>query len=207
MEDARHIINKFLDPDDYEKLSLAIGSGFESCHELMKRTPALGNFQTGIPQWSHLVRSFVEYGISKADITGMTHEFKPNTVKNSWHARFHKKNAAWTAHFIGGGSNKRSSARKAIYKSELMMRTLPLFPEESTQQDLDIESVYFQVLHAGYSRIPESITLAIPSKDQSSIQAITSLEIIKPSHAMVEEVTEEMHIQLVGVENEDASNN
>lgn len=205
MNEAKPLIDKFLHEDDYEELSKGVCAGFASCFNLMKSNTALGNFQTGIPQWSHLVRTYVEHSIANTNIENMTYEFRLNAARNCWHARFYKKGLAWTSHFVGGGNNKRSIARKAIYKSELATRTLSLFPDDTCTPDIDDKLGYFQLLHAGYSRVPESITLVIPSRDQSEILAASPLPIVKPSVAMVEEVEESMHIQLLEVmkQNED----
>lgn len=197
MQDARATLIKFLDADDLEILGQAVCTGFTSCHELMRNTPSLGNFQTGIPQWSHLVRSFVEHAISLAKIEKMRYEFRPNAAKNCWHTRFHKNGAAWTAHFVGGGINTRSMARRAICRAELAARSLPLFPDEAKLPDADDSHAYFQILHAGYKRTPESIVVVVPSRDQQAILAATPLKILQPSIAAVEQVKEEMHIELI----------
>ncbi|MBT3015538.1 MAG: hypothetical protein KME63_07320 [Candidatus Thiodiazotropha sp. (ex Clathrolucina costata)] len=199
MRDARPLIDDFFKSTDYEKLSRGVCAGFEACYNLMKSTPALSNFQTGIPQWSHLIRSYVEYGIANSGISDMTYEFLPNAARNFWHVRFHKARVAWTAHFVGGGENKRAIARKAIYKAELTSRTTDMFEAENSIPDIDSKFGYFQVLHAGYQKTPESITLAIPSRDQSSIVAATPLPIINPGKVEVEEVEEAMHIQLLDI--------
>ena len=202
MNDARQIIDRFLPEVDYEKLSQGVCAGFESCYELMKSNAALGNFQTGIPQWSHLIRTYVEYGLTSASIAEMNYEFRPNNARNCWHVRYHKNGAAWTSHFVGGANNKRSKARKAIYKSELANRMSDLFLDDSMRPDANLDYSYFQLLHAGYTKSPDSITLVIPSRDQSTIVAATSLPIVKPSVAMVEEVEEAMHIELISINGE-----
>ncbi len=74
---------------------------------------------------------------------------------------------------------------------------MPLFPHDSTLIDADETHVYFQVLHAGYEKIPESIVAVIPSRDQQAIIAGMLLPIMQPSVAAIEQVKEEMHIKLV----------
>ncbi len=203
MKKAKPLIDEFFLEEDYEALSKGVCAGFASCYKLMKSNTALGNFQTGVPQWSHLVRTYVEFGIANSGIEKMAYEFRPNAARNCWHARFYKNGLAWTSHFVGGASNKRSVARKAIYKSELSNRTLSLFPDDDNQADISQKLGYFQLLHAGYSKIPESITLVIQSRDQRTIVAASPLPIISSSIAMVEEVEEIMNIQLLDIYEKD----
>jgi hypothetical protein len=199
MIEAKPLIDDFFKTTDYEELSRGVCAGYEACFNLMKSAPALGNFQTGIPQWSHLIRSYVEHGIASCSIEDMTYEFLPNAAKNCWHTRFHKAHVAWTAHFVGGGDNKRSMARKAIYKSELASRIPDMFEVDNLSPDLDSTFGYFQVLHAGYQRVPESIALVVPYRDQSGVYAATSLSILTPSKVEVEEVEDAMYIQLLDI--------
>lgn len=194
-----NLFDQFLSEDDCNNLSKAVALGYKACDEFMMSSPVTSNFIVGMDQRSYLISVFVEYYLSMVD--GFLCEFKLNAAKNCRHTRIQKGGLVITAHFLGRGENYRKFSRTAICREILSHKNLDLFEFESNEPDLQTDSCYCQLLHAGFVA-PKLAMLAIPTRDQSRIWASKLLSIEEPDLESVEMIREEIIIKLLSNSNE-----
>ncbi len=193
--DAKKLLSSLLNEEDYVNLGTAVVTGYKACDSLIESNKVLNNFIVGIEQRSRLISVFVEHTLMNMD--GFTCEIKPNTAKNCHHARIYKNKFAITAHFLGRGKTPRKIPNLALNRAILSDRNMSLFPDEDTTPDLSIGDMgYGWLLHSGFIT-PRDISLAIPTRDQKSIYALTSLPITNVNQSDVEQVREEIAIKLI----------
>jgi hypothetical protein len=199
--DAKYITDRFLDPDDYELLGLAVCSGYKACYEVIKSNPALGDFQPGSLQWSWLIRTFVEFAIIKAEIPELFETIKPYVGKNGLFTEFNKNGLRMTAHFMGGGKSKRKQMRKAVCRAYLAQMNGDLFATENIQPDAVIGFGHCLIQHSGYSMMPEAALLSVPDRNQIVSLTPFPLPLIEPKGAKIEEIIDDIRLPIVGANN------
>jgi len=192
--DAKIILAPFLSEEDYAALGSAVVTGYKACDLFMTSNPAMDNFIVGMEQRSRLISVFVDHALTKLD--GFNYEIKSNAANNCTHVRAYKSQLAITAHFLGRGSSPRKLPNKAIHRAQLSERNMSLFPEDNEHPDISGELGYCWLLHSGFIS-PRETSLAIPTRDQSNIHAITSLPLADVEYSAVEQVREEMTIELI----------
>ncbi|VAW51832.1 hypothetical protein MNBD_GAMMA06-2049 [hydrothermal vent metagenome] len=192
--DAKLILSPFLNEADYEALGSAVVTGYKACDLFMASNTAMDNFIVGMEQRSRLISVFVDHALTKID--SFNYEVKPNAANNCRHVRIYKEQLAITAHFLGRGKCPRKLPNKAINRAQLSERNMSLFPDDSEQPDISSELGYCWLLHSGFVT-PRETSLAIPTRDQSSVHAITSLPLVDVEYSAIEQVREEMTIELI----------
>ena len=193
--DAKSIlVPKFLAEEDLEAIGAAITTSYRACDSFMKSNVVTDNFMVGMDQRSRLISAFVEFALTKLD--GFTYELKPNAARNCWHTRIFKNQLALTAHFLGRGKTSRNMPNAAINRAVLSSRNLELFADESDDADIVGDIGYCWILHSGFM-VPKFAGLAIPSRDQSTVIASTSLPLVEIEPSAIEQVREEMTIKLL----------
>lgn len=193
--DTKKLLSDFLDEEDYVNLGTAVVTGYKACNSFMESNKVLSNFIVGMEQRSRLISVFVEHSLTNLD--GFTSEIKPNAAKNCHHARIYKNKFAITAHFLGRGKTPRKMPNSALNRAVLSDRNMSLFPDEDTTPDLsNVDMGYGWLLHSGFIT-PRDMSLAIPTRDQKNIFALTPLPMAEVKQSDVEQVHEEMVIKLI----------
>lgn len=194
--DARLVLKNTLDEVDYENLGKAVTTAYKACNALMENNTVLNNSIVGMEQRSRLISVFVEHSL--AGVCGFTSEIKPNAANNCHHTRISKNNFVITAHFLGRGARVRKLPNCAINRAMLSDRNMSLFPdEEGNIPDFCSENGgYGWVLHHGLVE-PQTVSLAIPTRDQRDIYAFTPLPVVDVKVSEIEEIREEVSVKLI----------
>lgn len=196
--DAKPILDRWLDGDDYQALGQAVVNAYHGCDQVMASNLVFSEFVVGREHRSYLLGIFVQYAINNISETrpDFFQELKPNSARNCWHVRLNKNGLLLTAHFMGK-KDFRKMARPAMNRALLAGRNGDLFASEASTLDICDEKgfAYCHLLHGGKYE-PELSMLAIPSYDQTTIGASCPLPLPAPETAKSEEIADSVIMRL-----------